>query len=66
MYVQFQVVVEVLFNEFQASSQYGSGLALRFARIARICDDQLVVEVDCLGTLRQVYDQQFQYKGRLE
>jgi DNA ligase-1 len=64
VYVQPQVVVEVLFNEIQASSQYESGLALRFARISRIRDDKPLAEVDTLQTLRQLYDQQFQYKGR--
>ncbi|UCC64766.1 MAG: ATP-dependent DNA ligase, partial [Anaerolineae bacterium] len=65
VYVQPQVVVEVLFNEIQASSQYRSGLALRFARISRIRDDKAPAEADTLQTLRQLYDQQFQYKGRL-
>ena len=35
VYVKPQIVVEVLFNELQESSQYKSRLALRFARIAR-------------------------------
>jgi DNA ligase-1 len=66
VFVQPQVVVEVLFNEIQASSQYESGLALRFARIFRIRDDKPPSEADTLQTLRQLYDQQFQYKGRLD
>ncbi len=65
VYVQPQVVVEVLFNEIQESSQYRSGFALRFARITRIRDDKRVDESDTLQTLRQLYDQQFKYKGRL-
>lgn len=64
VFVRPQVVVEVLFNEIQASSQYESGLALRFARISRIRDDKPLGEVDTLQALRQLYDQQFQYKGR--
>lgn len=63
--VQPKVVVEVLCNEIQESSQYRSGLALRFARIARLRDDKPPTEADTLHTLRQLYDQQFQYKGRL-
>jgi DNA ligase-1 len=63
--VQPRVVVEVLCNEIQESSQYRSGLALRFARIARLRDDKPPTEADSLHTLRQLYDQQFQYKGRL-
>jgi DNA ligase-1 len=66
VFVQPAVVVEVLFNEIQASSQYPSGLALRFARITRARDDKTPAEADTIQTLRQLYDQQFQYKGRLE
>lgn len=63
--VQPKVVVEVLCNEIQESGQYRSGLALRFARIARLRDDKSPTEADTLQTLRKLYDQQFQYKGRL-
>jgi DNA ligase-1 len=65
VFVQPQVVVEVLFNEIQASTQYDAGLALRFARISRIRDDKAAREADTIQTLRRLYDQQFQYKGRL-
>jgi DNA ligase-1 len=63
--VQPQVVVEVLFNEIQQSSQYESGLALRFARVSRIREDKLPTQADTLQTLRRLYEQQFWYKGRL-
>jgi DNA ligase-1 len=66
VFVQPQVVVEVLFNEIQESRQYRSGLALRFARISRVREDKTPAEADTIQTLRQLYDQQFQYKGRLE
>jgi DNA ligase-1 len=65
VFVQPQVVVEVLFNEIQASSQYKSGLALRFARISRLREDKTPAQADTIQTLRQLYDQQFQYKGQL-
>jgi DNA ligase-1 len=65
VFVQPQVVVEVLFNEIQASRQYRSGLALRFARIYRLREDKTAVEADTLQTLHQLYERQFQYKGRL-
>jgi DNA ligase-1 len=64
VFVRPQVVVEVLFNEIQESSQYKSGLALRFARIVHLRDDKTAAQADSLHTLRQLYDQQFQYKGR--
>jgi DNA ligase-1 len=62
--VQPRTVVEVVFNEIQESSQYPSGMALRFARIARIRDDKPPSEADTLQTLRQLHEQQFRYKGR--
>jgi DNA ligase-1 len=64
--VQPRVVVEVLFNEIQESSQYRSGLALRFARITRIRDDKAPVQADTMQTLQQLYREQFRYKGRME
>jgi DNA ligase-1 len=65
VFVQPRIVVEVLFNEIQASSQYQSGLALRFARIFRIRDDKGPAEADTLQTLRHLYDDQFRFKGHL-
>jgi DNA ligase-1 len=65
VYVLPQVVVEVLFNEIQASSQYKSGLALRFARITRLRDDKASSEADTLQTLRRLYELQFRHKGQL-
>ena len=65
LFVHPQVVVEVAFNEIQASPQYRSGLALRFARISRMRDDKAAAEADTIQTLRQLYDGQFKYKGRL-
>jgi DNA ligase-1 len=64
VYVQPRLVVEVLFNEIQDSSQYESGLSLRFARISRILSDKAPGDSDTLQTLRQLFDQQFLYKGR--
>ncbi len=66
VFVQPRLVVEVLFNEIQASSQYPSGLALRFARIARLRDDKQAAEADTIHTVRELYDRQFRFKGRLE
>jgi DNA ligase-1 len=66
VYVRPEVVVEVLFNEVQESSQYKSGFALRFPRIARLRDDKPSAEADTLQSLRQMYEEQFRYKGRLD
>jgi DNA ligase-1 len=65
VFVEPRVVVEVLFNELQESSQYKSGLALRFARIARVREDKSPAEADTIQALRQLYEKQFEYKGRL-
>jgi len=62
--VEPRVVVEVLFNEVQASPRYRSGLALRFARVFRIREDKGPEEVDTLQTLRRLYQEQFEHKGR--
>lgn len=65
VYVQPRIVVEVLFNEVQRSPQYPSGFALRFARIHRIREDKSPREADTLRTLRELYEEQFRYKGRV-
>ena len=65
VFVRPQVVVEVRFNEIQESTQYRSGLALRFARIANIRADKSVAEADTMETLQALYAQQFECKGQL-
>jgi DNA ligase-1 len=50
-----RLVVEVAFNNIQASPQYASGLALRFARIVRRRPDKDPAEVDTIQTMRQLY-----------
>ena len=66
VFVEPKVVVEVLFNEIQRSSQYKSGLALRFARIARLREDKSPREADTIQTMREIYRRQFKYKGRVK
>jgi DNA ligase-1 len=58
-----KVVVEVQFNEIQQSTQYPSGLALRFARITRIRDDKSPAQADTIQTLRALFERQFETKG---
>jgi DNA ligase-1 len=62
--VQPQVVVEVEYNEIQRSPTYPSGLALRFARIARIREDKAPGQATTLRELRSLYERQFATKGR--
>ena len=62
--VRPEVVVEVEYNEIQKSPTYASGLALRFARIARVRDDKSPGQATTLDELRHLYERQFQTKGR--
>jgi len=62
--VRPEVVVEVEYNEIQRSPTYPSGLALRFARIARIRDDKAPTQATTLSELRALYERQFTVKGR--
>ena len=62
--VRPEIVVEVEYNEVQKSPTYASGLALRFARIARVRDDKSPGQATTLAELRHLYERQFQTKGR--
>ena len=52
VFVEPEVVVEVLFSDLQRSPRYRAGLALRFARILRVRDDKTVADADTLAHLR--------------
>lgn len=54
VWVKPEVVVEVAFNNVQASPQYKSGVVLRFARILSVRDDKSVDAVDTIQTLREL------------
>ena len=62
--VRPDVVVEVEYNEIQRSPTYPSGMALRFARIARIREDKGPGQATTLEELRALYERQFSTKGR--
>jgi DNA ligase-1 len=62
--VRPDVVVEVEYNEIQRSPTYRSGMALRFARIARIREDKGPSQATTLEELRALYERQFATKGR--
>src|SRR5213593_2662754 len=57
--VRPEVVVEVEYNEIQRSPTYRSGLALRFARIARFREDKGPGQATTLEELRALYERQF-------
>jgi DNA ligase-1 len=62
--VQPKVIVEVAYNEIQRSPTYKSRMALRFARITRIRDDKSAEDADTIQRVRDIYERQFQKKGR--
>ena len=49
------LVVEIAFNEVQASSQYPGGVTLRFARVKRYRDDKTAAEADTITTIQQMH-----------
>ena len=54
VYVRPELVVEVAFNEIQASPIYPGGLTLRFARVRRYRSDKTAAEADTIDTVRQL------------
>jgi DNA ligase-1 len=55
VYVRPELVVEVAFNEIQASPQYPGGLALRFARVKGCRPDKSPEEADTMESVRAIY-----------
>jgi DNA ligase-1 len=55
VYLRPEIVVEIAFNELQASPHYPGGLALRFARVKRYRPDKRPDEADTIDTVRAAY-----------
>ncbi|MCK6428637.1 MAG: ATP-dependent DNA ligase, partial [Burkholderiaceae bacterium] len=55
VYVRPELVVEIAFNDLQASPQYPGGLALRFARVKRYRPDKRADEADTIDAVRTIY-----------
>jgi DNA ligase-1 len=58
VYVRPELVVEVAFNDLQASPQYPGGLALRFARVKGYRPDKSAADADTIDTLREIFRRQ--------
>jgi DNA ligase-1 len=58
VYVRPELVVEIAFNDLQASPQYPGGLALRFARVKAYRPDKRAQDADTIETVRQRYAEQ--------
>jgi DNA ligase-1 len=50
-----ELVVEIAFNDLQASPHYPGGLALRFARVKRYRSDKTAAQADTYETVRAIY-----------
>jgi DNA ligase-1 len=55
VYVRPELVVEIAFNDLQASPQYPGGLALRFARVKRYRPDKRAEDADTIDAVRALY-----------
>jgi DNA ligase 1 len=55
VYIRPELVVEIAFNDLQASIRYPGGLALRLARVKRYRDDKRVEEADTMDAVRKIY-----------
>ena len=55
VYVRPELVVEVAFNDVQASPHYPGGLALRFARVKSYRADKSAAEADTIDTVREIH-----------
>ncbi|HYD47776.1 MAG TPA: ATP-dependent DNA ligase [Terriglobales bacterium] len=55
VYVRPELVVEIAYNDLQASPHYPGGLALRFARVKRYRSDKQAAQADTIETVRKAY-----------
>jgi DNA ligase-1 len=58
VHVRPELVVEIAFNDLQASPHYPGGLALRFARVKAYRPDKRPEEADTIETVRALYRRQ--------
>src|SRR5258707_48647 len=63
VHVRPELVVEIAFNEIQASPHYPGGFALRFARVKRYREDKSATEADTIETVRALYEGQLHRKA---
>ena len=56
--VRPELIVEITFNDLQASPRYPGGLALRFARVKGYRPDKKAQDADTIDTVRAIYAKQ--------
>jgi len=54
VYVRPELVVEVAFNDVQASPHYPGGVALRFARVKQYRSDKPAGQADTIATVQEM------------
>jgi len=55
VHVRPELVVEIAFNDVQASPHYPAGMALRFARVKRYREDKAASEADTIDRVREIF-----------
>jgi len=63
VYVEPKLVVEIAFNDIQASPHYPGGLALRFARVKRYRLDKNAEDADTIDTVRSLHERRLNSEG---
>jgi len=63
VFVRPELVVEIAFNDVQASPRYPGGLALRFARVKAYRPDKHATEADTIATVRHIWQKQVARDG---
>jgi DNA ligase-1 len=58
VYVRPELVVEIAYNDLQASPHYPGGLALRFARVKAYREDKRAEQADTIETVRALFARQ--------
>jgi DNA ligase-1 len=58
VHVRPELVVEITFNDLQASPRYPGGLALRFARVKGYRPDKKPQDADTIDAVRGIYARQ--------
>ncbi|MBD0306139.1 MAG: ATP-dependent DNA ligase, partial [Nitrospiraceae bacterium] len=66
VYVRPELVVEIAFNDIQASPHYPGGMALRFARVKRYRPDKTAEQADTIEMVRAIHARQTELENRLE
>lgn len=56
VHVRPELVVEIAFNNIQASPQYPAGMALRFARVKRYREDKTADQASTLDEVRAIFE----------